>query len=62
MKFNKNQLKEKIFLILSLIFVILTLIGGVLFMTHTLDNAGYAVIPMLFAVTFHMFYRNSKSK
>ena len=42
---NKEKLKVKIFLILSLVFAILTLIGGYLVITHKLDNAGYSVIP-----------------
>ena len=45
---NKEKLKVKIFLILSLVFAILTLIGGYLVITHKLDNAGYAIIPSLF--------------
>ena len=36
---------SKIFLILSLVFAILTLVGGYLVITHKLDNAGYSVIP-----------------
>ncbi len=60
MNFNREQLKVKIFLILSLIFAILTLIGGYMVITHKLDNAGYSVIPMLFTVTFSVLYRNSK--
>ena len=42
---NKEKLKVKIFLILSLVFAILTLIGGYLVITYKLDNAGYSVIP-----------------
>lgn len=60
MNFKGKQLKAKIFLILSLIFAILTLVGGYLVMTHKLDNAGYSVIPMLFTLTFSILYRNSK--
>ena len=57
---NKEKLKVKIFLILSLIFAILTLISGYLVITHKLDNVGYSVIPMLFTLTFSILYRNSK--
>ncbi len=60
MNFKVKQLKVKIFLILSLIFAILTLIGGYMVITHKLDNAGYSTIPMLFTVTFSVLYRNSK--
>lgn len=44
---NKEKLKVKIFLILSLVFAILTLIGGYLVITHKLDNAGYSVIQLI---------------
>lgn len=57
---NKEKLKVKIFLILSLVFAILTFIGGYLVITHKLDNAGYSAIPMLFTLTFSILYRNSK--
>ena len=57
---NKEKLKVKIFLILSLVFAILTLIGGYLVITHKLDNAGYSVIPMLFTLIFSTLYKNSK--
>ncbi len=60
MNFNKEKLKVKIFLILSLIFAILTLIGGYMVITHKSDNAGYSAIPMLFTITFSVLYRNSK--
>ena len=57
---NKEKLKVKVFLILSFVFAILTLVGGYLVITHKLDNAGYSVIPMLFTLTFSILYRNSK--
>ncbi len=60
MNFNKEKLKVKVFLILSLIFAIVTLVCGYLVITHKLDNAGYSVIPMLFTLTFSILYRNSK--
>ena len=49
-KYSKNvkQLKTKVFLVVSLIFAILTFVGG------------YLVIPMLFTLIFSMLYRNSK--
>ena len=61
-KYSKNvkQLKTKVFLVVSLIFAILTFIGGYLVITHKLDNAGYSVIPMFFTLIFSMLYRNSK--
>mgnify|MGYP000008860735 FL=1 len=57
---NKEKLISKIFSILSLVFAILTLIGGYLVITHKLDNAGYSVIPMLFTLIFSTLYKNSK--
>ncbi len=60
MNFNKEKLKVKVFLVLSLIFAILTFIGGYLVITHKLDNAGYSIIPMLYTLTFSILYRNSK--
>ena len=58
---NKEKLKVKIFLTLSLVFAILTLIGGYLVITHKLDNAGYSVIPMLFTLIFSTLYMNNKN-
>lgn len=60
MNFKKELVKEKIFLILSIIFIVLTFIGAFMVITHKLNNAGYAVIPMLFALIFSMLFRNSK--
>lgn len=60
MKSNKKQLKTRILLIISLIFAVLTFVGGYMVITHKVDNAGYSVVPMLFALIFSMFYRNSK--
>ena len=42
---------KKILLILSIVFIILTFIGGGYVIVHRgTVNAGYAVIPMLFAL------------
>ena len=60
MNFNKKQLKANIFLILSLIFAILTFVGAYMVITHKLDNAGYSVIPMLFTLIFSNLCINSK--
>ena len=57
---NKEKLKVKIFLILSLVFAILTLISGYLVITHKLDNAGYSVIPMLFTLTLVYYIEIAK--
>lgn len=56
-----KKFKAQIYLIVSLIFATLTLIGGYLIITHKLDNAGYSVVPMLFTLIFSIFYKNSKN-
>ncbi|MDE5994005.1 MAG: hypothetical protein K2G60_00680 [Oscillospiraceae bacterium] len=60
MNFKREELKKKIFLILYLLFLVLTVIGAALCITRKVDNAGYAVIPMLIGLIFSMLYRNSK--
>ena len=55
-----KKLKSKIFLIVTIIFAILTLVCGYLVIVHKLDDAGYVVIPMIFALTFSILYRNCK--
>lgn len=55
----KMKFRKKLFLILSLIFAALTLIGGYMVIAHKVDNAGYSVIPMLFTLSFSILYRNS---
>lgn len=57
---KKEKLKVKVFLILYIAFIILTLVGAFMVIMHKLDNAGYAVVPMLFSLIFGMLYRNSK--
>lgn len=53
-------MKIKVFLFLNIIFTILTFIGCYMIFTNKVDNAGYSVVPMVFAVTFNVLYRNSK--
>lgn len=60
MDMNREKIKMKVFMILDIIFVILTFIGAAMVITHRVDNAGYAVVPMLFGLVFNMLYRNSK--
>lgn len=60
MNLKKEKLKVKAFLVFSIMFIILTFIGAFLVIMHKLNNAGYAVIPMLFGLIFSMLYRNSK--
>lgn len=58
---NKNeQIKMKVFFIFYIVFVILTIIGTFMVITERAANAGYSVIPTLFALLFGSFYRNSK--
>lgn len=60
MNIKKEQIKIKIFLILYIVFAILGFIGAFMVITKRLNNVGYIVIPMLFAIVFSMLYRNSK--
>lgn len=55
--------KEKIFRTLTLIFTILTFIGaGYVLINKGKVNAGYAVIPSLFSVTFSQLSITEKNK
>lgn len=57
----KRETKRKhIFLVLHMIFLILTLAGATLCIMGKVDNAGFAVIPMLIQLIFHSLYENSK--
>lgn len=57
---KKEIMKKNIFLGLCIIFCILTFIGAFLCFTQRVDNAGYAIIPMLIELVFNSLYRNSK--
>ena len=57
---KKEKMKKNIFLGLCLIFCALTLVGAVLCITEKVNNAGYAIIPMLIELVFNSLYRNSK--
>lgn len=48
---------KKAALIINIIFIVLTLVGAVLVICLDL-NAGYAVIPAVFALISNLFYRN----
>lgn len=51
----------KIFLILQIVFIILTFAGaGYVFLNDGKANAGYAVVPMLGALIFGILFRNSQ--
>lgn len=60
MDLKKEKLKKNVFLVIYVIFVVLTFIGAFMVISHKVNNAGYAVIPMLFCLIFGMLYRNSK--
>lgn len=52
---------KKIALVLSVIFIILTFIGaGYVLYNRGQVNAGYATIPLVFALATLAFYRNRK--
>ncbi|MEY8517687.1 hypothetical protein AALC25_12405 [Lachnospiraceae bacterium 29-84] len=52
---------KKAALILSIIFTILTFVGaGYVLYNGGKTNAGYAIVPMVFALACIAFYRNRK--
>ncbi len=54
---------EKLFRILTLVFVILTFVGaGYVFINKGTVNAGYAVIPSLFCAIFSQLAISEKNK
>ena len=57
---KREKTKKNIFLVLCLVFCALTLVGAVLCITGKVNNAGYAIIPMLIELVFNSLYRNSK--
>lgn len=57
---KKETIKKNIFLTLCIIFCILTFTGAILCIIGKVDNAGYAIIPMLIELVFNSLYINSK--
>ena len=56
-------MKSKIYLSLSIVFVILTFLGaGYVLYNKGMVSPGYAIIPMLFGIIFQMLYKNSKKE
>lgn len=56
-------MKTKLFLILSILFVLLTFAGAAYVLINNGEvNAGYACVPMVFALIFTGAYRSSKRK
>jgi len=62
MNLKKEKIKRNILLVLQTIFLILTFIGATLVIMRKLDNAGYAVIPMLFSLICGGFMRESQKR
>lgn len=59
MNLKSEKVKCKIFLILQIVFIILTFAGaGYVFLNDGKANAGYAVVPMLGALIFGILFRN----
>ena len=58
--FKKEIMKKNIFLGLCIVFCVLTLIGAILCITEKVNNAEYAIIPMLIELVFNSLYQNSK--
>lgn len=57
---KKEKVKKNVYLSLCIIFCVLTLIGALLCIIGKVNNAGYAIIPMLIELVFNSLYRNSK--
>ena len=56
-------MKKKVLLVLYIIFTLLTLVGAAYVVTsHGQHNAGYAVVPMIFAVVFGGAYKRAIGK
>lgn len=59
---SKRNLQQNIFLILEIIATCLTFIGAMLVVFKKVDNAGYAIIPMVFSIIFSLLYQNIKNQ
>ena len=62
MDLRKEKIKRNIFLSLQIIFLILTFVAVILVIMKKVDNAGGAVISMLFSLIFGGFMRESQKK
>lgn len=60
MNLKTEKRKKVIFLVLTIVCICIMLVGDYLIFLHQVNNAGYAVIPALFAMIFLALYRNSK--
>jgi len=63
MKLEKDKLKKRIYLILYIIFLIITFISaGYVIYTKGQTNPGFAIVSMLFGLIFAGLYRDAKKK
>ncbi len=53
---------KKVYFILFVCFEILTFAGAIFVLSNRGQTVGYAVVPMLFALTFGSLYRREKHK
>lgn len=56
------NLKSKIYLILQILFAILTFVGFVLLLVGKINNVGMSIVCMVFSLTFGNFYKDSKKE
>lgn len=59
-EFAERKAKENGFLSFISFFALVTIAVAVFTMADKINSAGYAVIPMLFALIFSRLYKNSK--
>lgn len=57
---KKLNIKSKLYLLLQIIFMILTFIGGILLFMQKIDNAGMSVCCMTMSLAFGSLYNSSK--
>lgn len=62
MNLKKEKMKRNIFFILQCVFAVFTLTGAILVIVKKVDNAGYAVVPMVWSLVFGVFVRESQKK
>lgn len=56
------SIKAKVYLILQIIFMILTFVGGILLFIDKIDNAGMSVCCMAISLVFGSLYNSAKNK
>lgn len=57
-----ETVKKNVFLVLRVIFAVLTFLGGYLVVVQKAPHAGYALIPALFSLVFNNLYNTSKHR